>query len=368
MSHLVQEYAKSCGVNIGEPIISCSFLPVPCPKYITIHSSSIQAREYIYWEEVLEIIRVPLSQIGISIVQIKHKNEKDIPNVDYIANGTLKQLFSVAKGSLLHVGSDSVFTHFAAHSSVKSITIYSNSNPENIRPWNPKGDLIEIISPRNGAKFSYSNQEFPKTIDLVYPEEIATQIFKCLDIKKEVTRKTFFVGSRCYDECIDIVPSEPCDLVSDKINVRMDISHNENNLVKILQKNVVEVTTFQAISNKILESRRISVINYLSDKFDKEFVIKARSLGIKINLICISEKKLAEERLEFFDFDVAHIDLKAEMLANLEKTKAFDGVKVKTKSNKKIVIGNKFFSNYLDALKSQELFLLDFDKQMVYTE
>ena len=368
MSHLVQEYAKSCGVNIGKPIISSSFLPVPCKKYITIHTSENQAKEYIYWSEVFDIIRKPLAKRGISIVQIKYKNEKEISKVDYVANGTLKQLFSAVKGSILHVGSDSVFTHFAAHSGVNSITIYTNANPENIRPWKPKGKLVEIISPKNGAKFSYSNEELPKTIDLVYPEEIAANIFKSLGIKKEVTRKTLFVGSRCYEECIDIIPSEHCELVFDKINVRMDIFHNEKNLAGILRRNAVEVTLFQPLCDEILELRRIRIINYLSNEFDKKFVMKVRSLGIKINLLCLSEEKLAEQRFEFFDFDVTHLDLKANMLDNSEKTKVFNGVNVKTKSNKKIVIGDKYYSNYLDALKSTELFLLDFDKQMVYTE
>jgi hypothetical protein len=368
MSHLVQEYAKSCGVKIGEPVVSCSFLPVPCARYITIQTSSIPAKEYQYWSEVFDIVKKTLAKRGISIVQIKHKDEKEISGVDYVATGSLKQLFSVVKGSILHIGIDSVFTHFAAHSGVKSITIYTNANPENIRPWKPRGKLVEIISPKNGAKFSYSNQESPRTIDLVYPEEIATNIFKSLGIKKQVTRKTLFVGSRCYDECIDIIPSESCELVSDKINVRMDIAHSEQNLSDILKRNVVEVTLFQPICNEILESRRINVINYLSNEFDKKFVMKVRSLGIQINLLCLSEGNLANQRLEFFDFDVTHLDLKANMLENAEKTKAFIGVAVKTKSNKKIVIGDKFFSNYLDALKSRELFLLDFDKQMVYTE
>lgn len=368
MSHLVQEYAKSCGVNIGEPIFSCSFFPVPFQKYITINTSSNQAKEYMYWGEVFEIIREPLEKHGISIVQVKYKDEKEISGVDYAASGSLKQLFSVIKGSVLHVGSDSVFSHFAAHSSIKSITIYTNANPDNIRPWNPKGELVEIISPKNGAKFSYSNQESPKTIDLIYPEEIASNIFKSLNIQKEVTRKTLFVGSRCYEECVDIVPSEHCELVSEKINVRMDIVHNEENLTNILQKNIVEVTLFQPVCDEILESRRIRVINYLANEFDKKFVMKVRSLGIQINLLCLAEEKLAEQRLHFFDFDVTHLDLKANMLANSEKTKIFNDIKVNTKSNKKIVIGDKYYSNYLDALKSRELFLLDFDKQMVYTE
>lgn len=368
MSHLVQEYAKSCGVKIGQPIVSCSFLPIPCQKYITIHGSSIQAKQYPYWTEVFDIIKDILKRKGVSIVQIKHRDEQEIVGVDHVACGTLKQLFSAIKGAELHIGSDSVFQHFAAHSGVKTIAIYSNANPKNIRPWKPKTKPVEVVSPKNGTKFSYSNQENPKTIDLIYPEVLAANILKSLGIRKNITRKTLLVGSRCFENCIDVIPSDPCPLVSDKINVRMDICHNESVLSQILSNNVVEVTTFREISDQILDLKKIRIINYLSETFDKKFVLKVRSLGIKINLLCLSEKELANQRLEFFDFDVTLHDSKAIISENLEKSKTFGGVKVRTKSNKKIVIGDRFFANYLDALRSRELFLLDFDKQMVYTE
>lgn len=368
MSHLVQEYAKSCGVKIGKPIVSCNFLPIPCEKYITIHNSAIQAKDYPYWNEVFEIVGKSLEKRGISIVQIKHGDEKDISGVHHIASGTLKQLFSVVKNSMLHIGQDSIFSHFAAHSDVKTVTIYSNANPENIRPWSAKGKHIEIISPKNGAKFSYSNQETPKTIDGVYPEVVAESIFKQIGIRKKITRKTLFVGSRCFEECIDVVPSESCPIVSDKLNIRMDICHNEKVLAEILSNNVAEVTTFQPISESILNSRRIRTINYLANEFDKAFVTKVRSLGIQINLLCLDADKLADQRFNFFDFEIIHHDLKAIMLENSEKAKSLGDSKVKTKSNKKIVIGDKYFINYLDALNSRELFLLDFDKQMIYVD
>ena len=58
MSHLVEEYAKSCGVYVGEPIIKEHFYPVLHDKYITVHTDAKdQARSYSHWEIVLQLLK-----------------------------------------------------------------------------------------------------------------------------------------------------------------------------------------------------------------------------------------------------------------------------------------------------------------------
>ncbi len=38
MSHIVEEYAKSLGVKIGQPIFKHHFFPVKSEKFITFHT------------------------------------------------------------------------------------------------------------------------------------------------------------------------------------------------------------------------------------------------------------------------------------------------------------------------------------------
>ena len=38
MSHLAEEYAKSCGVKIGKPVLKPHYFPIVYDKYITIHN------------------------------------------------------------------------------------------------------------------------------------------------------------------------------------------------------------------------------------------------------------------------------------------------------------------------------------------
>ena len=47
MSHLAEEYAKACGVKMGEPVINPHYFPILHDKYITIHNDKkVQAKEY----------------------------------------------------------------------------------------------------------------------------------------------------------------------------------------------------------------------------------------------------------------------------------------------------------------------------------
>ena len=45
MSHLAEEYAKSCGVKIGKPILKPHYYPVVHEKYITIHNDKKEQKD-----------------------------------------------------------------------------------------------------------------------------------------------------------------------------------------------------------------------------------------------------------------------------------------------------------------------------------
>jgi hypothetical protein len=70
MSHLIEEYAKCCGVDIGKPIIKEHFYPIVFEKFITLHvDAKDQARSYSHWSVVLQLLSKPLADNGIKIMQ-----------------------------------------------------------------------------------------------------------------------------------------------------------------------------------------------------------------------------------------------------------------------------------------------------------
>lgn len=369
MSHLIQEYAKSCGVMIGKPIINPAFFPVPFEKYITIHHGDYNATYYDYWDEVLDILKPILSKNGIKIVQISDFDEQNINGADLHLKCSKKQSAFVIKNSLCHIGTDSIYCYFAGHFNKPLLAIYSHTNPKNTRPWNyNKSKTKFLISVLENERFSLDVNESPKTINKILPEDICKEVLALLKIKAKIKFKTLLIGDRFKNECIDIIPIKSCSLVHNKINVRMDICHNEDNLLEVLKRNTVEITTSNPISENILSLRKISVINYLSEEFDENFVKTVRSLGIHINLLCVSEKKLASQRFKFFDCNILFHDLESKIKENAEKFSSLSDKKIKTKSNKVIVIGKQNFFSYIEALGAKELFLLDLDWLYLYTD
>ena len=368
MSHLVQEYAKACGVKIGKPIVSPIFYPIPYDKYITIYHGNCPATTYAYWDEVIELLRPAFSKQGIKIVQLLDNEAQIIPLADKHVVCSKKQANFIINGGKCHVGVDSIHSYFAGENAKPLVILYSHTNPKNTEPWRTLASKTEYISSvKEGEKPSYDPNENPRTINSILPERIAQSILHKLGLKQKLKFKSLLIGSRYKEVCLDIVPTHPTNVISDRINVRMDIHHDENILSQILSNNVAEVTLSAPISDSILNSRKISIINYIAEKFDEVFVKRVKSLGIHLNLLCVSEETLAEQRFIFFDYDVSFLDLKKIIQDNSARFNGLASERIKTKSNKKIIIGDKEYFSYLDALKSKELFLLDLDWLYLYT-
>lgn len=369
MSHLIQEYAKACGVKIGEPQLSPVFFPIVEEKYITVNHGTCPSTHYDYWDEVFGILSPILTKRKIKIIQILDNENQKIQSSNRQIFCSKKQAAFIIQNSLCHVGVDSIYCSLAGEFNVPLVSIYSHTHPNNTRPWKRlKNKTKEICAFEKIGKPSYEPNEQIKTINSILPETIAENILAVLGIKKKLKFETLFIGARYNEESIDVVPIHSVNIRHPKINVRMDIHYNESVLREILQNNFVEVTLISPISDALLCSRRISTINYLSHEFDEAFVKRVKSLGININLLCVSEENLAAQRFKFFDYDIIFHDLKTISQENAKKINGILNKKVKTKSNKRILIGEKQFYSYLEALQSKELFLLDLDWLFIYSD
>lgn len=368
MSHLIQEYAKSCGVKIGSPKISPTFYPIPFDKYITIHHGTCNSTVYSYWPEVIEILKPILEKENIKIVQILEGKSPIIPKADHHVLCSPKQAAHIVEHSECHVGVDSVYCSIAGEFLRPLVAVYSHTSPKNTGPWKCDKEKTNIITAFGDAKPSYNPNDSQKVINSIKPEYLAGKILSSLNKDDEIKFKTLFIGERFRDECIDVVPIAPTNIQREKINVRMDIHHDESVLAKIIEKNRVEVTLSNPISSKILFSGRIFTINYLSEKFDESFVKMAKQSGIQLNLLCVSKKDLSNERAKFFDYSIIFHDLKEIIAKNKEKFSEISTENLKIKSNKQIVIGEKTFHSYREALQCDDLFFLDLEWLYVYSD
>ena len=150
----------------------------------------------------------------------------------------------------------------------------------------------------------------------------------------------------------------------------MDYSHNEEVLAHIIQRNKVEVTVAHPIHPNFIKSGKIKKIIYKADKFDQDFCRLIRQSGISHVLICTSAKNLAEQRAKNFDFLINYLNLKDLIKNNKKRIKIDDFSKIKIKSGKKVVCGDKIYESYFDlnSRKNLDHFFLDLEFFRVYTE
>ena len=129
------------GSKIRKPFLYDKFYPLNVEKYITFHPIGKGSKTYDYFDFVLEMIYKPLSDAGISIVQIGEKSDRPFPNCVHTQGLTdINQVFYIVKNSLLHLGIDSFPSHVSSIYDKKQVSLYSNNWKSVVGPFygNPK--------------------------------------------------------------------------------------------------------------------------------------------------------------------------------------------------------------------------------------
>lgn len=230
---LLDTYATNTGSTIDQPYIYTKFFPCPEKKYITLQAQTpYDSRNYAYWQEVVDIIKPILDRNNIEIVQVGIKDEVPINNtINYVGKTDINQLAYVISNSSLHFGADSFCVHLASHFNKPIVSIYSISNPNVAGPHFGNSNehiLIRAYENLGTKKPSYSQNESPKSINTVKPEELSNSILKLLNIEK-VNYETLLIGDKFKTNVIEFVPDKVLnpDFAPDKIiNMRVDLCKN----------------------------------------------------------------------------------------------------------------------------------------------
>tara|TARA_Y100000114_G_scaffold70835_1_gene64776 strand:- start:959 stop:2122 length:1164 start_codon:yes stop_codon:yes gene_type:complete len=312
--HLVEQYALSCGVKIDKPFIETSYFPVVPEKYITLHANSrIQSKTYDYYNDVVDLIFPYLQQQGIEIVQIGSSDEQQVGRcIHHQGHTTIKQAAYIIKNSMLHLGTDSFSTHVASGFNKKIVSLYSTLYKECCGPyWGDKDNQILLQSIPEKQKASFSDNEFPKTINKILPEKIAKSVLDLLQIKNNLDKiETFHIGKAYHIGSLAVIPNhvmpknfapgQPANILGhEHFDEEKICQWGFSRKVNIFLDRPMNINYLQAIKNNIHQ------INYYVQPDDNETFFKTlKKIGIKLKLVCKDKNKINDIRLKFFDWDV----------------------------------------------------------------
>jgi hypothetical protein len=350
--HLIEQYALSCGVKIDKPHIETCFYPIAENKYITLHASSgMQAKNYDYYNDVMEMILPHLNSQGIKVIQIGGKEDKSIRGCEHLHGRTnIKQSAYIIQNSLLHFGNDSFSTHVASGFNKKIVCLYSVLFKECCGPyWGDKENQILIESHRNGLKPSFSDSEEPKMVNLIKPEEIASSILKLLKIENTISEiETLHLGAQYHIPAISVVPNHimPASFAKGQpVNIWGHECFDEQNIAKWAYDRKCNIFLNKPMGIRYLDviRKNINRINYFVSHDSKESYFKSLEKGgVRFNLLCKDENIINELRLKFFDWPITLLKEKTKKdLDNSEKLCNNS----RYKNSMKIISGGQIYSS-----------------------
>lgn len=354
--NLIETYALDMGAKIGKPFIYEEFFPMTfSQKYITFHTTTkYPAKSYDYWNSVISVLKPVLDKHNISIVQLGMKDDMPVPGVvDLRGRTNINQLAYIISKSMLHFGGDSFNCHLAGHYNIPLVSLYSVIHSKTAGPyWGDKNKqvLIDAYERFGNKKPSYSHQEYPKSINLVKPEEIINSIFKLLNLGNECGYSTVFFGNRFDCSVIhNFIPSGHYAAPNNfPMEYRMDIKFDEVALQNQLQTNPCIVFTNKPISLNLLRAfkQHVNRIVYIIDGVNDSpsFVDSVRGLGIQVSLISyLPQEEINKKKIDYYRLGHIHkIDCPSK--ETLEKLKGTPNLYFST--NRLIHDGNKVFLSF----------------------
>ena len=354
--HKLESFALSSGSKIHKPYINQAFYPLTSSRFICVsQQSQNQSTTYDYYDDVIFHIKPYLEDNNIDIYEIGSSSEPPLFYCKDAKNHNINQNSYILNKSLLYLGNYNIYSNIAAHFNKKTICPINNHFLNTIdHYWSSDTNSVFLMDKKD-SKPTFSQSENPKTINDIYPEEIAAKVLDLMGIKHNLDKiKTLYIGDAYKSQTLDIIPGEyPAAQVKHNgpINIRMDKSFDINFLSSCFNFKKFNIITDKLIPIPLLSKLKSNIveISFLINKDTKTQDIQAiESIGIKLNLLCINPRHLSSLRLKFFD---KHINP-----YTINKKKDFGrpfskGLKFLSKKN--ILKGNSLYNSYLSASRNK---------------
>lgn len=312
--HLIETYALTCGAKINKPYIYEKYIPLPLNEYIVLQPHSKPSKTYDLWQEVIDILFPILNKVGISIVQIGGQNENAYRGVVNLSGKVdVNQSAYIIRNAKLFLGVDSFGAHLASHFDIPIVSLYSNNNIPNVRPYFGSKEKQVLLEPeRNTLKPTYSLEENPKSINRIPIESIVNNVLKLLNINGKIPFKTIFTGDKYAIKLIEMVPDGVINTNSfgcDSIIARMDLVHNEEILKNQMQVSKVSIVCDKPINQELIKTNkhRILQIVYIvkKDIHNPEFAHFIHNVGVNCLMITyLEDKDLNPIKLHYMDLSI----------------------------------------------------------------
>jgi hypothetical protein len=314
MSHLLEEYAKSLGVYISKPIVSKHYFPICENKYITIHlEDDIQSKKYKYYHIVLSLLKPFLIEQNIKVFQIDCKSEY-IDNIDKgLSNLTFRQYAYIISKSILHIGSDNIYSHYASSQNVPIINIFGNVYPSVSNGyWSKKHEKIDIC-PEWKVKPCLSLNDPNEEINNIKPEEIAQSVLTLLKQNKKINFKTIHIGKLFNNKIIEVVPLKNFNNSLNKnqtIFIRADYGFDENIFLQYCKNYKVAIICDKLIQYSALSliKNNIEKLSFLIDRNTEDipdrYMEILKEFKINFEILVKNEEDLSLIRNKYFDQQV----------------------------------------------------------------
>lgn len=310
---LLERYALSTGLKINKPFIYKAYYPLPFQKYITIHpSAGMPAKNYAFWEDVLELMKPTLDKLGIHIIQVGGQDDEALKFCNNLQGKTnIQQTAYILSNSLLHLSNDTFSAHVAGAMDIPLVTIYGSTTVANHSPYfYDKTKTTFLEADRNGHRASYASEEQPRMVDRIKPEDIANAALKIFETS--VSRKSLKMGEFYPTYIVEYIPDHviaPSYLAGGVINIRMDYVFDEKNFGKVIYNRKCNVITDKPIDIKLVRSFKAHINRMSFEVFmdtNPDYVKQLKATGIDLHLFTkeSDDEKLKELRLKHFEYEI----------------------------------------------------------------
>ena len=368
--HYLETHALNCGAKIDKPFIYTSFFPLPLDKYITFHSDTQgTAKNYDYLQDVINIITPALEKQGIRIVQLGSPKDRNFSGCINLKGATNpNQAAYIIQNSMLHFGSDGFAIHVAAGFDVPLVGFYVNNFAECEKPYfgSPEKQIILTSYDRlETKKPSFANDENPKSINLIKPEEIAAAILKLLGIEHEIPFDSIFFGKKYSNFMIqEVVPNHKTILFNPEllVEIRADKEYDEESFFFQLAnyKKAIVILDKPVNLNIIRQCKpNIQMIAFkITETDQKAFIAELEATGIKMVLISdLPAEQVDALKIKYYEFGIINKvdEVSKEKIEELKK----DLGKLYYRSAKLTASNGKLYASQAAVLKDVPVHQLD---------
>jgi len=297
----LEHISLNSALKPSKPFIDECFFPIIHDRYITFDFDlSDKSTAYQHWAEVIKFMLPFLDNEGIKIIRLGQHHDVLFDGVINKFELTKNQISYIIKRSLLHFNSLNYFTYLSTLHDTPLVSLCT------------KEINSSFCFPLRDNNCFYSSKSFKKddinSIQNIPPCLVASSILDFLNISNKLKDLKFlFHGDNSHIKTIEVVPdwnAEPSFLKGSLLNIRADLSFNENQIFSFIPSRQVGIVCNSRLSEQFIYSSRSSVrrISYnVDDGVDKDFLQDLNKYHINYEMFTTKSNSLEKLRLENFN-------------------------------------------------------------------